>query len=72
MGGYRAYREADLRRLEQIIALKFIGVPRIPLRVLTSQHRLCPIPGSAYSAGRLNLWSRDVAIGLGLSEASSG
>ncbi len=25
--GYRVYREADLARLEQIVALKFIGVP---------------------------------------------
>jgi len=26
-GGYRLYQESDLHRLEQIVALKFIGIP---------------------------------------------
>ncbi|HET8550294.1 MAG TPA: MerR family transcriptional regulator [Bryobacteraceae bacterium] len=32
--GYRRYRESDLERLEQIIALRFIGVPLKSIRAL--------------------------------------
>jgi MerR family transcriptional regulator, thiopeptide resistance regulator len=34
--GYRAYAPQDLTRLEQIIALKFIGVPLKKIRLLTA------------------------------------
>ena len=35
--GYRAYGARDLERLEQIIALKFIGVPLKKIRLLTTR-----------------------------------
>jgi MerR family transcriptional regulator, thiopeptide resistance regulator len=33
-GGYRRYRECDLERIEQIVALKFIGVPLKRIKAL--------------------------------------
>lgn len=44
-GGYRMYREADLPRLEQIVALKFIGVPlrRIAPLLQPSSEGLGPV-----------------------------
>jgi MerR family transcriptional regulator, thiopeptide resistance regulator len=33
-GGYRTYAETDLERLEQIIALKFLGVPLKQIKIV--------------------------------------
>lgn len=35
--GYRVYRESDLERLEQIVALKFLGLPLEQIRKLLDQ-----------------------------------
>src|SRR5579871_1237892 len=35
--GYRVYRERDLERLEQIVALKFLGLPLGQIRKLLDQ-----------------------------------
>ena len=32
--GYRMYRESDLERLEQIVALKFLGLPLKQVKVV--------------------------------------
>ncbi len=41
--GYRVYREADLERLEQIVALKFLGLPLKQIReLLTNDGRNLP------------------------------
>jgi DNA-binding transcriptional MerR regulator len=39
-GGYRMYAERDLERLEQILALKFIGIPLKQIRVVLDQPAL--------------------------------
>jgi DNA-binding transcriptional MerR regulator len=39
-GGYRMYAERDLERLEQIIALKFIGIPLKQIKVVLDQPAL--------------------------------
>jgi len=38
--GYRLYRERDLERLEQIVALKFLGIPLKQIRVLLDRNSL--------------------------------
>lgn len=38
--GYRVYREADLERLEQIVALKFVGLPLKRIKVLLDRDPL--------------------------------
>jgi DNA-binding transcriptional MerR regulator len=39
-GGYRMYAERDLERLEQIIALKFLGVPLKQIKIVLDQPAL--------------------------------
>jgi DNA-binding transcriptional MerR regulator len=43
--GYRLYRERDLERLEQIVALKFLGLPLAEIRKLLD-HGGCDLPGA--------------------------
>jgi MerR family transcriptional regulator, thiopeptide resistance regulator len=38
--GYRVYREADLERLEQIVALKFVGLPLKRIKTLLDRDNL--------------------------------
>src|SRR5580698_9100679 len=38
--GYRLYRERDLERLEQIVALKFLGIPLKQVRTLLDRDSL--------------------------------
>jgi DNA-binding transcriptional MerR regulator len=38
--GYRVYRESDLERLEQIVALKFVGLPLKRIKVLLDRDNL--------------------------------
>ena len=38
--GYRVYRESDLERLEQIVALKFVGLPLKRIKVLLERDNL--------------------------------
>jgi DNA-binding transcriptional MerR regulator len=38
--GYRMYRESDLERLEQIVALKFVGLPLKRIKILLDRDNL--------------------------------
>jgi MerR family transcriptional regulator, thiopeptide resistance regulator len=38
--GYRVYRESDLERLEQIVALKFVGLPLKRIKTLLDRDNL--------------------------------
>ncbi|MGA3203407.1 MAG: MerR family transcriptional regulator, partial [Bryobacteraceae bacterium] len=38
--GYRVYRESDLERLEQIVALKFVGLPLKRIKTLLERDNL--------------------------------
>ena len=38
--GYRVYRECDLERLEQIVALKFLGLPLKQIRAVLERTKL--------------------------------
>jgi DNA-binding transcriptional MerR regulator len=38
--GYRVYRESDLERLEQIVALKFVGLPLKRIKTLLDRDKL--------------------------------
>src|SRR5580698_9818014 len=38
--GYRLYRESDLERLEQIVALKFVGLPLKRIKTLLDRDNL--------------------------------
>ena len=64
-GGYRLYRQADLERLEHIVALKFIGVPLKEIKNLLGRSELQL--GSALSLQRRVLLEKrrflDAAIG---------
>ena len=48
--GYRLYAERDLERLEQIIALKFLGVPLKQIR------RSSPFPAAAMRLRPIDVW----------------
>ena len=51
-GGYRTYAERDLERLEQIIALKFLGIPLKQIKNIgsTGTRRLNDSHGTVNSA----------------------
>src|ERR1700722_20311547 len=38
--GYRMYRESDLERLEQVVALKFVGLPLKRIKTLLDRDNL--------------------------------
>jgi len=62
-GGYRLYRDADLARLEQIVVLKFLGMPLAEIgRVLARRSPLADALRRQQQVLAEKRWQIDVAI----------